>query len=204
MQRERRSDPHPWSWELPVGICAVLALVVLVGLQLGRSLANLIAGAGWTWPAPDQGATAPSPIGAAFWASLPGILTGDAGAGLPAADPTALAGPVLLWLCMGACELALMTTAALTLGYGWRRYGPNRVRGVASRTEAESLLGVSRLRRVAPLVRPDLHGKRARPADRPEPPPRHEAGVVVAAHDGAAATSPWLARRPGRGEARDR
>jgi hypothetical protein len=36
------------------------------------------------------------------------------------------------------------------------RWGPGRLRGVASRGEAERLLGVTRLRKVRSVVRPDL------------------------------------------------
>ena len=43
-----------------------------------------------------------------------------------------------------------------------RQWGPARVRGMASRAEADALLGLQRLRKVAPVVRPDLHGKAPR------------------------------------------
>ena len=49
--------------------------VIVIGIQLGRSVANLLAGAGWTWPDANAGAF-PSPIGTAFWTSLPGVLGG--------------------------------------------------------------------------------------------------------------------------------
>ncbi len=72
MQRERVQDQYPWTWELPlVVICAVLLLGVTV-CQLGRSLANWFAGAGWWWPAYDKWVT-----------SVPGVIAGDAAAGLP-------------------------------------------------------------------------------------------------------------------------
>ena len=45
---------------------------------------------------------------------------------------------------------------------GTRQWGPARVRGMATRAEADTLLGVGRLRKVAPVVRPDLHGKAPR------------------------------------------
>ena len=45
---------------------------------------------------------------------------------------------------------------------GMRQWGPARVRGMATRAEADTLLGVGRLRKVAPVVRPDLHRKGAR------------------------------------------
>ena len=67
MQRERRRDPYPWTWEIPLAIGIGVLLLVTAGIQLGRSLANLVAGAGWTWPASDTGqrhrCAFPSPLG---------------------------------------------------------------------------------------------------------------------------------------------
>jgi len=37
------------------------------------------------------------------------------------------------------------------------RWGPGRTHGMASKAEAEQLLGRTRLRRAAEVVRPDLH-----------------------------------------------
>ena len=50
MQRERRRDPYPWTWEIPVAVILATLFVIVIGIQLGRSVANLLAGAGWTWP----------------------------------------------------------------------------------------------------------------------------------------------------------
>jgi len=38
-----------------------------------------------------------------------------------------------------------------------RRWGPGRMKGMASPGEAEQVLGLTRLRRNAPLIRPDLY-----------------------------------------------
>ena len=65
-------------------------------------------------------------------------------------------------------EWVLITQAANLLGclvlsvVAYRRWGPGRLRGMASRTEAASLLGLPRLRRHRAVIRPDLHGKAAR------------------------------------------
>jgi hypothetical protein len=50
MQRERRHDPYPWTWEIPAAVITLVLLIVATGAHLGRSAANLLAGAGWTWP----------------------------------------------------------------------------------------------------------------------------------------------------------
>lgn len=146
MQRSRRRDPIPWTWEIPVGVVLAVSLVLILGVQLGRSTANLLAGAGVAW--------VPS---ANLFTSLPGIARGDAGSGL---DATAgVAGPHLLWACVVFIELALIVAGCCALKIVMDRWGPNRLRGMASRDEAERLLGRSRLRKVAPLIRPDLYGK---------------------------------------------
>lgn len=168
MQRERLRDPYPWTWEIPVGVTLASSFALVTGLQLARSLANLIAGAGWTWPDPDAGQFT-SPIGTAFWTSLPGVVTGDSGAGLSRdvldSQADQLAGSTLLWTCLGVTELLLIVALGWVGIYALQRWGPGRMRGMATAAEAERLLGATRLRKVAPLVRPDLHGKHANPKD---------------------------------------
>ena len=47
---------------------------------------------------------------------------------------------------------------------GLDRWGPHRVQGMATRAEAEQMLGRTRLRKASAVVRPDLYGKqRSRP-----------------------------------------
>ena len=139
---------------------------------MGRSAANLLAGGGWTWPATTAegrtGLPVPSPLGSAFWGSLPQVLAGDAGAGLTP-RPDVLAGPGLLWGCVAATELAALTLIAWAAIRAYLRWGPGRLRGMATRAEAEQLLGLTRIRKVAAIVRPDLHGHPHLPVT---PPPR--------------------------------
>lgn len=183
LQRERRRDPYPWTWELPAAGALTLSLALLLGVQLGRTTANLIAGAGWTWPQDTTttgvvaattagGAEAPappSPIDGSFWSTIPAVLTGDSSAGLPTSQRTGaatgdLAGPVLLWTSTAIVELLFLGVLIGSLAAGYQRWGPGRMRGMATRKQAESLLGTRRLRKVAPIVRPDLHGTPARHA----------------------------------------
>jgi len=160
MQRDRRRDPYPWTWEVPVGATALGLLVLVAGIQLGRSAANLLAGAGWTWPETGSGASGlASPIGVAFWTSLPGVLGGDAGAGLPPPASGGLAGAGLVWVSVAAIEVVLCAVTVWGGLWVYLRWGPGRMRGMATAAEAERLLGVTRLRRVAAVVRPDLHGR---------------------------------------------
>ena len=141
MQRDRRHTPYPWTWEIPVGIgCAVL-LVVAVGVHLGNGLAHLTSGHGWTWPPASQ-----------LFASLPTILT----------NPTDTVG-VHPWI--ATVELLLLGGLAWVAVASWQRWGPSRLKGVATREQAEQVLGLTRLHKVAGIVRPDLHPTHATRGD---------------------------------------
>ncbi|WP_109472423.1 conjugal transfer protein [Ornithinimicrobium cavernae] len=147
MQRDRRHNPYPFTWEIPVAIgCGVLLLAVL-GAHAGRTAANLVAGGGLTFPAPEK-----------VLGSLGALLQGDAGAGLSVV-PAQVAGQGALWGWMAASEVLVLVLSAWAVAAILRRWGPGRVRGMASRSEARELLGVQRLRRARAVVRPDLYGR---------------------------------------------
>jgi len=120
-------------------------LMLAVGAHLGRGVAFLVGGVGWVFP--DMGD---------LFIGLPGVLSGDPSAGLdhvPAYEPAVW----VLWTSITSIELAMVLVAAAPARAGWRRWGPGRLPGTASRSEAASLLGVQRLRRSAPVIRPDLY-----------------------------------------------
>ena len=147
MQRARRTNPYPFTWEIPVAAVVATILLLVLGMHAGRACANLVAGGGLTVPSRET-----------LFTSVPPVLGGDAGAGLSGATAH-LAGPTALrvWVVVvEALVLALLVWVA-TVGLG--RWGPGRIHGMATREEAERLLGRSRLRRVAAIVRPDLYGK---------------------------------------------
>ena len=149
-QRSRRQDPYPWTWEMPLTIVVAILILVVLGVHLGRAIANLLAGCGWMFPSRVD-----------LFSSLPAVLRGDAGAGLvdlhgPVASPSSLLA------CVAATELILLAAMVVLIKWGLDRWGPGRTRGVATSSEAESLLGVARLRRSRKIVRSDLYGKRRR------------------------------------------
>ena len=146
MQQSRRSTPHPPGWEIPAACLLAVLTALALAAHLARAVANLLATGSWTWTPHDQLVTA-----------LPGILAGDAGAGLPAG---AGAGTGLLYTCLITAEILTLTAVTAAVVAGMRRCGPTRVRGMASREDAENLLGLRRLRRNAPVIRPDLHTRR--------------------------------------------
>jgi len=144
MQRARRHNPYPLTWEIPLGIACAVLLTLAVGVHLGNALAHLTAGHTWTWPQPRD-----------LFASIPIILTG------PSAAPTVNPG---VWI----VTVELLLTASLGwVGYlVWQHWGPNRLKGMATAEQAEQVLGIRRLRKVAPIVRPDLHSRIPRKARR--------------------------------------
>lgn len=142
MQRDRRHNPYPWTWEIPVGIACAVLLVLAVGVHLGNGLAHLTSGHGWTWPASSQ-----------LFASLPVLLANTTdGVGVHA------------WIV--TVELSLLGGLTLAGVWAWQRWGPSRLKGVATRELAEQVLGLRRLHKVAGIVRPDLHPTRQPRGDR--------------------------------------
>jgi hypothetical protein len=147
-QRSRRQDPYPWTWEMPLAIVVAILILVVLGVHLGRAVADVLAGCEWRFPSRVN-----------LFRSLPAVLRGDAGAGLadlhgPGASPSSLL------TCVAATELILLATSVVLIKVGLDRWGPGRMRGVASSSEAERLLGVARLRRSRKIVRPDLYRRR--------------------------------------------
>jgi hypothetical protein len=90
--------------------------------------------------------------------SLPAVLRGDAAAGLDGLNGS-LSSPSAVWIWVVVTEVILLAVAVFVLKLVVDRWGPGRLRGMASRGEAERLLGVTRLRKVRTVVRPDLYRK---------------------------------------------
>ena len=113
-------------------------------LPAARSVANWFAGAGWRWPAPYK-----------LVASVPGVLAGDAAAGLP--DINHAADAAVLWGWLTLVGLLAATGLSLAGLWAWGLWGPGRMRGMATITEAHELLGQDRLCKQRHVVRPDLY-----------------------------------------------
>ena len=135
MQRSRRHNPYPLTWEIPAGIAAGALLVLAIGVHVGNGLARYTAGDGWTWPHSRD-----------LFASIPAVLNRTE------------AVPGAAWI-LGV-ELLLI----LGLGWAgvatWQRWGAARLKGMATPQQAEQVLGVRRLRKVAHIIRPDLNSRR--------------------------------------------
>lgn len=177
LQVDRRTDPYPLTWEPFALAAAALVLVLIVGAQVARTLVVVVAGGGWVWPVHDQVATS-------SWALL---TSGDPTAGL--ARP--VGNPPPTWLLRGITllvEAGFLAGHAAAIGRWLDRRGPGRLRGMATPAQSEQLLGLSRLRRDAPVIRPDLHPHPTHP-DRPwdhlqlrrrrHPPARAQSGAFT-------------------------
>lgn len=147
MSSTRPRDPYPLTWEIPLLILLLVVTSAALSVHVARGVANLATGHGWAWPTgTDQ-----------VVLSLPAVITGNATAGL--ATGATGASPVDLWVSLVLVQLALWVVMVISGAYAYTRWGPGRTRGMATRTEAEQLLGLSRLRRNRAIIRPDLHGK---------------------------------------------
>lgn len=145
MQQSRRGNPYPFTWEIPLGVLLAVVSLLVCGAQLGRTLANLITGSGWVFVPRER-----------FFTSLLGVLSGDPRAGLgPLAHP---ASAVATWAWIAAVEGILVAGCAVAGKAALDRWGPTRVLGMATRHEAERLMGRTRLRKSATVVRPDRYG----------------------------------------------
>lgn len=153
MQVDRRKDTIPWTWEPFAAALIIYIFVALVAAQVARGIAYLFAGHGFRWP------TAQTQVSSAVQ-----VLAGHSAAGLPGSAGPDVPGS-LLYACLITVEviaLIVLTWAAVAASLRW---GPARMLGMATRTEAQKLLGRARLHRQAKVIRPDLR----RPLTSPEP-----------------------------------
>lgn len=168
MERARRQEPYPYTWEIPAAVLMGLVLVVALGTQLGRAVACWLSGDGLVFP--DR---------PALVTSLPALLAGHADAGLPAGSAWRVGVGLLRWS-IGFVDVVVLVAAGWVCWWAMQRWGPWRLQGMASRDEAQRLLGPARLRKAAPVVRPDLRSKaagRVEPLNRVRRPPTRPTGV---------------------------
>ena len=140
----RQPDPLPLTWEVPAGLALAWLCLAGAGLLAGQATAGMLSGRGWLWP--DSPHLLPT---------VGGLLTGHVGVG--AGPDTALPAPWLLYALIGVCQLLLAVSVWAGVRF-WTSLGPGRRYGMATRVEAQTVLGVGRLRRVRKIIRPDLYG----------------------------------------------
>ena len=145
MQVARRKESIPWTWEPFVAGLAGYLFVVLVAAQVARGTAYLLVGDGFRWPTADAQVTSAFPV-----------LAGHSASGLLGTEVPVL-GSTWLYSCLIVVELVALTAVTWTAAALFLRWGPARMLGMATRSEAEKLLGLARLRSHAAVIRPDLH-----------------------------------------------
>jgi hypothetical protein len=130
-----------------------LVWLVLAGivLPIGQGVASTITLSGWVWPRSHSHAGAPSIV-----ASIGGLLRGHPGVDLTATQAQALPAAAVVYLVIVVLELALAAGVVWLLVLARRHLVP-AMHGMAGRDDAEQVLGVSRLRRSAAVIRPDRH-----------------------------------------------
>ena len=146
----RRRDPQPMSrgGELALVMAAGAMLALALAALLGLGLASAVWGTGWVWPHGSD------TIGAV----LGGIMGGHPGAGLPTALQAHVAGRAVVYSAVAGTELLMLTVTGTAGVLFWRYHRPGDARrGMATRAEAEQVLGLSRLRSSKAIIRPDLH-----------------------------------------------
>ena len=144
--QNRRTDVFPTTWEIPVGIGLIWLLGSFLALPAGQGLAFALSGDGFVWPRPELGQ------------SLLGLLTGDAGRGLPPGLQAAVPPTVLVYAAAVLVELGLASAAVMGLSWWWCTVGPLAQFGMATRQEVGAVLGRRQLMRRRKTIRPDLLG----------------------------------------------
>lgn len=150
--RQRR-DPYPWGRPHEIALVVLGGLLICAALAAaaGVGAAGALFGRGWVWP-PDNDHLV---------RTLGGLLGGHPGQGLPPELAAKLPGPRTVYGCVALAE-TLLVAALVAAVIGVVRYRrPNDARsGIATRTEAEQVLGVSRLRSGRSVIRPDLYPRK--------------------------------------------
>jgi len=145
---QRRRDPPPLTqgWEVAAGLIGLGLIGVALAALAGLGVAAAVFGGGWLWP---HGVDA---IGR----TLGALAAGHPGRGLPPTLAGRVAGPVATYSCVVVCELAVIV-GSVTAGVAIAR----RLRsdGMATRRDAEQVLGLSELRSARGIIRPDLHSR---------------------------------------------
>ncbi|UOY00006.1 type IV secretory system conjugative DNA transfer family protein [Blastococcus sp. PRF04-17] len=136
-------DVGPAGWELPAAAVLVWLTAAALLLPVGRAVAALLTGGGWVWS--GRSGTLVDSVG--------GLATGDPAAGLTATQVAALPSPAAVYTGVTAV-LILFLAGSAAAAWAAHRWLITRT-GMATRGQITEVLGVARLRKAAPLIRPD-------------------------------------------------
>ena len=143
MQRERRRDPYPWTWEIPVAAVPgdpirhrhrhpARPLHREPARRRGLDLARR-----------QRRRRSPHRSGPRSGPAFPDVLGGHADAGLPTPTPAALAGRGLVWVSLAMTEVAAADRHHLGRRLGLPALGPGTHARHGTAAEAEKILGVT-------------------------------------------------------------
>ena len=151
---QRRRDPQPMGqgWEVAVAVIGGALLGLGLAALVGLGAASALFGGGWVWPHGTD--TTGHVIG--------GLFSGHPGQGLDPRQARLVASPTAAYLCVAVCELAVIAASVVggVLIARYRRPGDARG-GLATRSEADQVLGIRKLRGAREIIRPDLYGATA-------------------------------------------
>jgi len=155
-----RSDVPPTTWEMPAAAALTWIVVAALLMPAARGAAAWAFGGGWVWPSD----------GHALLASVGGLATGHTTAGLTAGQAAAVPIGGHTYAAIAVAELLLLVATVFAVRIWWHALGPGSMRGMASRADVEAVLGLTRLRKASPIIRPDLHSTSRRSRRLPLPP----------------------------------
>ncbi len=139
-------DVLPLTWEVPVALVASWGLLSALALAVGRGLACVLCGGDFAWP------------NGTLVRSLVGLLTGEVGEGLTAAQAADLPSSFVVYATVSVLELIVAATFGWAVALWWRSVGPGAQFGMADRGEVAAVLGSGNLRGSRRIIRPDLFG----------------------------------------------
>ena len=140
------SEPHPVGWELAVALGVAVPLLSLALLPVGQGVAAWVTGRGWVWPHGRSGVVV----------AAEGLLIGRPGRAVTILPIRRLPGADVMYGTIGVVELVYWSVVAVGVVVWWRAAGPGVRDGMADRREAVAVLGLSQLRSVRAVIRPDL------------------------------------------------
>lgn len=146
-----------WTWEPVTAIGAGWLIGAVFALPGGQGAAAVLTGHQFPWPSvPTRAGTPP------LASAVIGLATGTPGRGLTTAQQATLPGAAVIYLLIIIAEVLLAAAAIATLVWWHRSIGPGSLSGMASRRQAQDVLGPDRLREHAGVLRPDLPAHRSR------------------------------------------
>jgi hypothetical protein len=159
---DRARDISSLTWEPPVAIAAGTFIVSALSLPLAQALVSLVCGGGWAWPSiPARPGLPP------ILSGVTGLMHGHPGRGLTPAQAQHLPSATVIYAAAFILESIALTCLVAIVRYWWSTAGPGSYSGMATKSDTEHVLGITRLQDNAAIIRPDLQQPRDHADRRP-------------------------------------